>query len=187
ARRMSARILVVDDDPWILRMVTASLRKRQFIVDTAREGRQALDRVKAHVPDVIISDVMMPVMDGWTLVQQLRQDPRLAAIPVIFLTALGKDQAKLRQLGLGEQDYLAKPFRFDDLEKRVEAALARGGRHPGSGPHPIAQTNPTSGLHPLPGHPGMGMGMGVTHSSGVHPLPGYPPGPTHNSGVHPLP
>src|SRR5690606_21970878 len=54
ARRMSARILVVDDDPWILRMVTASLRKRQFIVDTAREGRQALDRVKAHVPDVII-------------------------------------------------------------------------------------------------------------------------------------
>ncbi|MCA9711756.1 MAG: response regulator, partial [Myxococcales bacterium] len=105
---MSARILVVDDDPWILRMVTASLRKRQFAVDTARDGRQALERVKASVPDVIITDVMMPVMDGWTFVKQLRQDPRLAKIPVIFLTALNKDAAKLRSLGLTEQDYLSK-------------------------------------------------------------------------------
>jgi CheY-like chemotaxis protein len=167
---MSARILVVDDDPWILRMVTASLRKRQLVVDTAREGRQALERVKAHTPDVIISDVMMPVMDGWTFVQQLRQDPRLASIPVIFLTALGKDQAKLRSLGLGEQDYLAKPFRFEDLEKRVDTALAARG---------------AAGYGPPQGYPS----HGPTHNSGVHPLPGYPPppGPTHNSGVHAMP
>jgi CheY-like chemotaxis protein len=184
---MSARILVVDDDPWILRMVTASLRKRQFVVDTAREGRQALERARAHAPDIIISDVMMPVMDGWTLVQQLRQDPRLAMIPVIFLTALGKDQARLRSLGLTEQDYLAKPFRFEDLEKRVDAALAaRGGgqaapMQPGGyGPGP----NQNSGLHQLPGYPPQ---PGPNQNSGLHQLPGYPPQPNHNSGVHPMP
>jgi CheY-like chemotaxis protein len=213
---MSGRVLVVDDDPWILRMVTASLRKKGLVVDTAREGRQALERIKAHAPDVVISDVMMPGMDGWALVQHLRQDPRLASIPVIFLTALGKDQARLRQLGLGDQDYLAKPFRFEDLDKRVDAALAsRGaggvpmpgayGPAPSSGPHHYAPPTIThnSGVHPLPGYPpppgttpnsglhqlpGYPPPPGPTHNSGVHPLPGYPPpGPTHNSGVHPMP
>ncbi len=175
-------------------MVTASLRKRQFIVDTAREGRQALDRVKANPPDVIISDVMMPVMDGWTFVKQLRQDPRLATIPVIFLTALGKDQAKLRSLGLSEEDYLPKPFRFEELERRVDAALASraavpeptpAGSAPNSGLHPAANPYPGtahgSGLHPIPGYPPQG-----NHNSGVHPMPGYPP-PNPNSGAHPLP
>ncbi|MCA9653183.1 MAG: response regulator [Myxococcales bacterium] len=170
---MSARILVVDDDPWILRMVTASLRKRSFTVDTARDGRQALERVRAHAPAVIVTDVMMPVMDGWAFVRQLRQDPRLATIPVIFLTALGKDQAKLRSMGLTEDDYLTKPFRFDDLERRVDAALSA--RKP---PPPPAGygTNPNSGVHPLPGYPP----QGTNPNSGVHPLPtnpyAYPPG-----------
>ncbi|MEM9455981.1 MAG: response regulator, partial [Myxococcota bacterium] len=182
---MSARILVVDDDPWILRMVTASLRKRQFTVDTARDGRQALDRVRAHVPAVIITDVMMPGMDGWTLVKQLRQDPRLATIPVIFLTALAKDEARLRALGLTDDDYLSKPFRFEDLEKRVDAALQP---HAGaSGPHPAGR--PPSGPMPAATAPGPPVGYppppGTTPNSGLHPL--YPPGPTHNSGVHPLP
>lgn len=120
---MGARVLVVDDDPWILRMVTATLQKRDYVVDTAREGRQALERATANPPDVIISDVMMPVMDGWTFVEQLRRDPRLSTIPVIFLTALGKDEARIAELGLSSDDFLAKPFRFDALEKRVAVAL----------------------------------------------------------------
>lgn len=118
-------MLVVDDDPWILRMVTATLKKRDYVVDTAREGRQALQRANANPPDVIVSDVMMPVMDGWTFVEQLRQDPRLSGIPVIFLTALGRDDARIAQLGLSPDDFLAKPFRFDALEKRVAAALSK--------------------------------------------------------------
>lgn len=117
-------MLVVDDDPWILRMVTATLQKRDYVVDTAREGRQALERATANPPDVIISDVMMPVMDGWTFVEQLRRDPRLSTIPVIFLTALGKDEARIAELGLSPDDFLAKPFRFDALEKRVAVALS---------------------------------------------------------------
>lgn len=140
---MGARVLVVDDDPWILRMVTATLQKRDYVVDTAREGRQALQRASANPPDVIISDVMMPVMDGWTFVEQLRRDPRLSTIPVIFLTALGKDEARIAELGLSPDDFLAKPFRFDALEKRVAAALAKPAAPP-IRPHPQAAA---------PGHP----------------------------------
>lgn len=140
---MGARVLVVDDDPWILRMVTATLQKRDYVVDTAREGRQALQRASANPPDVIISDVMMPVMDGWTFVEQLRRDPRLSTIPVIFLTALGKDEARIAELGLSPDDFLAKPFRFDALEKRVAAALAKPAPAPIQ-PHPQAS---------MPAHP----------------------------------
>ncbi len=155
-------MLVVDDDPWILRMVTATLQKRDYVVDTAREGRQALERASANPPDVIISDVMMPVMDGWTFVEQLRRDPRLSTIPVIFLTALGKDEARIAELGLRPEDFLAKPFRFDALEKRVAAALnppAPAGGHghvppTGHGQHVPTPAPGTYGGHdPFAGRP----------------------------------
>jgi CheY-like chemotaxis protein len=123
------RVLVVDDDPWILRMVSSSLEKKgTYSVDTARDGQQALHKAQAQRPDLIISDVMMPVMDGWALVQNLRADPELAEVPVLFLTALGKDEDRLRALGLKPDDYVSKPFRFDDLERRVLKTLAKRGR-----------------------------------------------------------
>lgn len=156
---MGARVLVVDDDPWILRMVTATLQKRNYVVDTAREGRQALQRASANPPDVIISDVMMPVMDGWTFVEQLRRDPRLSRIPVIFLTALGKDEARIAELGLSPDDFLAKPFRFDALEKRVAAALAKPSVAP-IRPHPQA----AAAGHPQPDP--------YAHSPTATPVPG---------------
>jgi CheY-like chemotaxis protein len=123
------RVLVVDDDPWILRMVSSSLEKKgTYSVDTARDGQQALHKAQAQRPDLIISDVMMPVMDGWALVQHLRADPELSDVPVLFLTALGKDEDRLRALGLKPDDYVSKPFRFDDLERRVLKTLAKRGR-----------------------------------------------------------
>jgi CheY-like chemotaxis protein len=184
---VGARVLVVDDDPWILRMVSATLEKKGYAVDTAREGRQALERARAVRPDVIISDVMMPVMDGWTFVQQLRTIPQLATVPVIFLTAVGKDEARLRDLGLSPDDYLAKPFRFSDLEKRVASALTN---HQGAGsyqtasgvtgmnrdltpagatPRADATIDPMTGMpypYPPPGYPPQGYPA---------PPPGYPP------------
>ncbi len=150
---MGSRVLVVDDDPWILRMVTATLQKRDYVVDTAREGRQALERASANPPDVIISDVMMPVMDGWTFVEQLRRDPRLSAIPVIFLTALGKDEARIAELGLRPEDFLAKPFRFDALEKRVAAALATPARPSGPPAAHGAAAQPVPGGYPPTSQP----------------------------------
>jgi len=169
---------VVDDDPWILRMVTATLQKKDFVVDTAREGRQALERAQANPPDVIISDVMMPVMDGWAFVQRLRGIPRLASIPVIFLTALGKDEAKLRSLGMGPEDFLPKPFRFEELEKRVTAALKAAPAGGATGPAPGTNpgVNPQSGAHPVP-NPQSGAHPMPNPQSGVHPMPGPPNAP----------
>jgi CheY-like chemotaxis protein len=163
---MGARVLVVDDDPWILRMVSATLEKKSYVVDTAREGRQALERARSQRPDVIITDVMMPVMDGWQFVHQLRSIPELAAIPVIFLTALGKDESRLRELGLGPDDYLAKPFRFSDLEKRVANALASVAA-PAVDPN-AAAADPTGAAY------GMPPGYPVPYAGA--PYPGYPPG-----------
>jgi CheY-like chemotaxis protein len=177
---MTIRVLVVDDDPWILRMVTATLEKRGYVVDTAREGRAALAKAHAARPDVLVTDVMMPVMDGWTLVATLRQQPGFRDIPVILLTALGKDEGRLRQLDLDDDCYLAKPFRFDELEKRVSAATAA------RKPEPPPPPDPQSGVHPMPG---------PNPQSGVYPMPGpnpqsgaYPmPGPNPQSGAHPMP
>ena len=160
----AARVLVVDDDPWILRMVTATLEKRHYVVDTARDGQQALQRAHAIRPDIIITDLMMPVMDGWAFVQQLRTVHHLASVPVIFLTALGKDEAQLRSLGIAPQEYMSKPFRFDELERRVIAAL--------------------SGEHEAPAAaPDQPRGPGVT---GNHPQnPGYPPYPGPQAPAYP--
>jgi len=183
---MGARVLVVDDDPWILRMVTATLQKRDYVVDTAREGRQALERASANPPDVIISDVMMPVMDGWTFVEQLRRDPRLSMIPVIFLTALGKDEARIAELGLRPEDFLAKPFRFDALEKRVAAALAKpaaGHTHAPSVPTPAPGTH--AGYDPYAGRGPAGApppGYGSPPPGGHYPTP--PPGTFQSPGVY---
>lgn len=122
------RILVVDDDAWILRMVTTVLEKRGYEIFVARDGEEGLEKAQAVTPDLIITDVMMPKLDGWALVKQLRAAPQLAFVPVIFLTALGSDEDRIRGFRLGADDYLAKPFRFEELDLRVAKALKH--KHP---------------------------------------------------------
>jgi CheY-like chemotaxis protein len=117
------RILVVDDDAWIVRMVTTVLEKHGHEVVIARDGEEGLRQAQAGQLDLIITDVMMPKVDGWTLVKTLRSKPELALVPVIFLTALGSDEDRIRGFRLGADDYLAKPFRFEELELRVAKAL----------------------------------------------------------------
>jgi DNA-binding response OmpR family regulator len=119
----ATRILVVDDDAWILRMVTTVLEKRGYEVLVARDGEEGLAKAQASPPDLIITDVMMPRLDGWALVKQLRSRPELALVPVIFLTALGSDEDRIRGFRLGADDYLSKPFRFEELDLRVAKAL----------------------------------------------------------------
>jgi CheY-like chemotaxis protein len=120
------RILIVDDDPWILRMVSALLEKKGYTVITASDGDDGLHRAEQLHPDLIISDVMMPRMDGWSMVKSLRARPDLAMTPVIFLTALGSEEDRLRGFRLGADDYLPKPFRFEELDLRVSNALRKG-------------------------------------------------------------
>lgn len=117
------RILVADDDAWILRMVTTVLEKRGYTVDTATDGEEALEKAMAIKPDLVVTDVMMPNMDGWALIKALRARPEFAFVPVIFLTALGSDDDRIRGFRLGADDYLPKPFRFEELDLRVAKTL----------------------------------------------------------------
>jgi CheY-like chemotaxis protein len=120
------RILIVDDDPWILRMVSTLLEKKGFTIVTASDGEEGLIRADQCKPDLIISDVMMPKMDGWSMVKALRSRPQLAITPVIFLTALGGEDDRIKGFRLGADDYLPKPFRFEELDLRVANALKKG-------------------------------------------------------------
>jgi DNA-binding response OmpR family regulator len=122
---MPPHVLVADDDAWILRMVATVLEKRGYSVDTAVDGEEAYSRALARPPDLLITDVMMPKMDGWSLVRQLRSQPELAMLPVIFLTALSSEDDRIRGFRLGADDYVTKPFRFEELDLRVAKTLRR--------------------------------------------------------------
>ncbi len=117
------RILVADDDAWILHMVTTVLKKRGYIVETACDGQEAYELAVADPPDLVITDVMMPKMDGWNLVKALRARPEFAFVPVIFLSALSSDDDRIRGFRLGADDYMPKPFRFEELDLRVAKTL----------------------------------------------------------------
>jgi CheY-like chemotaxis protein len=119
------RVLIVDDDPWILRMVSTLLEKRGYAIATAGDGEEGLMRADQLRPDLIITDVMMPKLDGWSLVRALRSRPELALVPVIFLTALGGEEDRIKGFRLGADDYLPKPFRFEELDLRVANALKK--------------------------------------------------------------
>jgi len=118
-------VLVADDDAWILRMVATVLEKRGYSVETAVDGEDALARALARTPDLLITDVMMPKVDGWSLVRQLRAHSALAMLPVIFLTALSSEDDRIRGFRLGADDYVTKPFRFEELDLRVAKTLRR--------------------------------------------------------------
>jgi DNA-binding response OmpR family regulator len=122
---MAERILIVDDDPWILRMVSTLLEKRGYAIFTAADGEEALGRAEEVRPDLVVTDVMMPKMDGWELVRELRARPHLALVPVLFLTALNGEEDRLRGFRLGADDFLPKPFRFEELDLRVQNALKK--------------------------------------------------------------
>src|SRR2546423_13994277 len=122
---MAPHVLVADDDAWILRMVATVLEKRGYSVDTAVDGEDALARALAGPPDLLITHVMMPRMDGWSLVRQLRAHSALAMMPVIFLTALSAEDDRIRGFRLGADDYVTKPFRFEELDLRVAKTLRR--------------------------------------------------------------
>ena len=119
------RVLIVDDDPWILRMVSTLLEKRGYAISTASDGEEGLMRADQLRPDLIITDVMMPKLDGWSLVRALRSRAELALVPVIFLTALGGEEDRIKGFRLGADDYLPKPFRFEELDLRVANALKK--------------------------------------------------------------
>ena len=115
-------VLTADDDPHLLRLVMRNLELEGYEVLTASDGQQALEQIKAHAPDLVLLDVMMPRMDGFTVCQQVRA---FSAVPIIMVTARGQEQDKVHGLNLGADDYLTKPFGVDELLARVRAVLRR--------------------------------------------------------------
>jgi DNA-binding response OmpR family regulator len=115
-------VLVVDDEPRILRFVRAELESAGFGVLTASDGDSALEIVEASNPDLVVLDVIMPGMDGFEVLRRLRAR---RAVPVVLLTARGNDADKVRGLDLGADDYLTKPFSPDELSARIRAVLRR--------------------------------------------------------------
>ena len=115
-------IVAADDDPQLLRLVTRNLEFEEYEVLPASDGQQALEQVEAHSPDLVLLDVMMPRMDGFTVCQRIRE---FSTVPIIIVTARGQDQDKVHGLDLGADDYLTKPFSVDELLARVRAVLRR--------------------------------------------------------------
>ncbi len=115
-------ILTADDDPQLLRLVMRNLQLEGYDVITASDGQKAFDLIEAQPPDLVLLDVMMPKMDGFTVCHRVRE---FSAVPIIIITARGQDQDKVRGLDLGADDYLTKPFSVDELLARVRAVLRR--------------------------------------------------------------
>ncbi len=115
-------ILTADDDPPLLRLVARNLQLEGYEVTTASDGKQALELIEAHAPDLVLLDVMMPKMDGFTVCHRVRE---FSAVPIIIMTHRGDDQDKVRGLDLGADDYLTKPFSVDELLARIRAVLRR--------------------------------------------------------------
>ena len=121
------RILAVDDEPNIVRLIEVNLIRQGYQVETANNGAQALEKIRANRPDLLVSDVMMPEMDGFELLSTIRRDPELQDLPVIMLTAKAQDANVMEGYSRGADMYLTKPFNPAELIQFVKRILASGG------------------------------------------------------------
>lgn len=116
-------ILIVDDNPQILGMLSARLQKRGYDVRTAEDGEAALEKVHRDKPELLVLDVMMPKKNGWEVARAVRQDPETAGIKIIMLTAIGESINEMTSPLYGADAHLDKPFDFADLERTISGLL----------------------------------------------------------------
>jgi DNA-binding NarL/FixJ family response regulator len=122
---MAKQLLVVDDDPSLLLAVSETLRAEGYEVVTARRGAEAMVRVAESLPDLIISDIRMPGMDGYALARNLRSAPRTRLVPIVFLTAKDETADRVEGFRTGVDAYLTKPFEPEELAAVVKSILDR--------------------------------------------------------------
>ncbi len=120
---MTAKILVVDDEPDMLELVSFNLKAEGFEVFTAANGPEALNQARALLPDLIVLDLMLPDLDGVSVCEILQRLPSTAPIPVVMITAWSTDLARRVGLEAGAKDYVTKPFSPRDLVSRIRSAL----------------------------------------------------------------
>lgn len=122
---MSDKLLLVDDEPGLREAVQAYLSQSGFTVEVATNGQEGWDKLQQDIPDLVITDIMMPEVDGYQLLKQMREDPRLKSIPVVFLTARGMTSDRIQGYQARCDAYISKPFDPDELVAVVENLLAR--------------------------------------------------------------
>jgi two-component system alkaline phosphatase synthesis response regulator PhoP len=124
-------ILIVDDDPDILEGITTILETRPYRLATARDGKKCMEMIAQEIPDLLILDLLMPRLDGWGVIREMRSEPRYAEVPIMVLTTVIEDASRRRYeletgLAMDVQDYVQKPARPDDLIRCVEKLLRTG-------------------------------------------------------------
>ena len=130
---MPAKVLVCDDERHIVRLIQVNLERQGYTVSTAYDGKEGLEKVKAEKPNLVVLDVMMPYMDGFEVLKNLRRDPEYESLPVIMLTARAQDKDVFEGYHYGADMYLTKPFNPMELVTFVKRILDNPD-DPGSGP-----------------------------------------------------
>ena len=123
-----SKLLLIDDDPNLILLVKDYLELRGYEVMTAKNGREALQVLERDVPNLIICDVMMPEMDGYSFVKRVRDNPQTNWLPVLFLSAKGQMQDRVTGLNTGADVYMVKPFEPNELVAQIEASLKQASR-----------------------------------------------------------
>ncbi len=121
---MAKKILIADDDPIIIKLLQVNLELDGYEVVTAEDGAEAVERATETKPDLIILDIMMPRMDGWTALQELKRQPETAKAPVILLSAKAQQEDIRKGYEAGAAEYFTKPFDPSDLLSAIEQILA---------------------------------------------------------------
>ena len=123
-------ILIVDDDPDILEGILTILESQPYRLATARDGKKCIEMIEEEIPDLLILDLLMPRMDGWGVIRELRSEPRFASVPIMILTTVIEDASRRRYeletgMAMDVQDYIQKPAKPADLIKRIERQLQK--------------------------------------------------------------
>ncbi|WP_040654578.1 response regulator transcription factor [Rubidibacter lacunae] len=155
ATKDKKQLLLIDDDPNLILLVKDYLEFRGYDVLTAKNGRNALEVLKDSNPDMIICDVMMPEMDGYELVEKVRRESRSSWIPILFLSAKGQTQDRIKGLSQGADIYMVKPFEPEELVAQVESSLKQASR---------LMRQPSSGLGELSDRKQVPPNVGLTRT-----------------------
>jgi len=118
-----AKVLIVDDEADNIRILEVLLLRRGYAVIKARNGAEALQQVYSEQPDIILLDVMMPIMDGFEVCKILKDNPETRLIPVVIMTALGQVEDRVKGIEAGADDFLTKPVHRDELLARIQTSL----------------------------------------------------------------
>ena len=122
---MAKKIVLAEDEPQIARLIEFKLKKEGYEVTWKENGEEALEAIKAEKPDLVLLDVMMPVMGGYEVLRRLKEDENLKSIPAVMLTSRAQERDVVKGIDLGAEDYITKPFHPAELLARVKRILGK--------------------------------------------------------------